>query len=535
MYFSLQLFVLQSGGVPGAVCPELQVARFLAPATAIYTALLALTLVLHEQIILFRSKFFKDHIVICGLGHKGTLLANRFREQGERVVVVEQDNTNDMIGECKQHGSVVLIGNAADPYMLRRARVQKAKHLISVCGDDGVNTEVAVNTRMLVANRTSRAISCLIHIVDLQLCELLRERGVKMGRSGTFRLEFFNVYESGARVLLDQYQPFNGGATDAGRAPHIVVVGIGRMGESVVINAARRWWDAGNKDGKRLRITLVDREAEDKGQSLLMRYPQLGRTCELAPLQIDIMSPVFEQARFLFDNSGNRDVNIIYICLDGDSFALSSALALHRSVRAHNVPIVVRMQNNTGLATLLREEDGIGDSYSNIHAFALLDHTCTPHLLFGGTFETLARAFHSDYVRNERAKGLTPLENPSMVPWEELPEHLKDSNREIAANIRTKIDAIGCDIIATSDWDVQPFKFSAEELELMATMEHKRWLEEKLREGWRYGPSRDDSTKIHPSLVPWSELSEAEKDKDRNPVRALPEFLAKARFQIYRL
>jgi len=534
MYLSLQLFVLQSGGVPGSVGPELQVARFLAPVIAIYTALLALTLVLHEQIILFRSRFLKDHIVICGLGRKGTLLANSFREQGERVVVIEQDDNNDMIGECKEHGSIVLIGNVADPYTLRRARVQRAKYLISVCGDDGINAEVAVNARILVANRTGRALSCLIHIVDLQLCDLLRERGVKMGRSGTFRLEFFNVYESGARVLLDEHQPFDGTAVDGDRAPHVVVVGIGSMGESVAVNAARRWWDAGNKDGKRIRITLVDREAEDKGQSLLMRYPQMGQTCELIPLQVDINSPSFEQVKFLFDKSENCDVNIIYVCLDGDSCALSSALILHRRIRAHNVPIVVRMHNDAGLATLLRAEDGI-DSYSNIHAFALLDRTCTPQLLFGGTFETLARAFHEDYVRNESAKGLTPLENPSMVPWEELPEHLRDSNREAAANIRTKLDAISCDITVTGGWDVHPFEFSPEELELMARMEHERWAEEKLREGWRYGPTRDDARKAHPSLVPWSELSEEEKDKDRNPVRGLPEFLAKARFQIYRL
>lgn len=535
MYFSLQLFVLQSGGVSGPVGPELHVARFLAPTIAIYTALMALTLVLHEQIILFRSKFFKDHIVICGLGRKGMLLSNRFREEGERVVVIEQDDNNGMISECKEHGSIILIGNAADPYMLRRARVHRAKHLISVCGDDGVNAEVAVNARKLVSNRNGRALSCLIHIVDLQLCKLLREREIKMGRTDAFRLEFFNVYESGARVLLDEYQPFDRMAVGGARAPHIVVVGIGRMGETVVVNAARRWWDAGNKDGKRLRITLVDREAEDKGQSLLMRYTQLERACELIPLQVDIKSPNFEQAEFLFDESGNCDVRITYVCLDGDSFALSSALTLHRRIREYDVPVVVRMNYDAGLATLLREEEGVRDSFNNIHAFGLLDRTCTPQLLFGCTYEILARAFHEDYVRNESEKGLTPLENPSMVPWEELPEYLRDSNRGAAEHIRTKLDAVGCDITITGDWDVQPFEFSSEELELMARMEHERWVEEKLREGWRYGPTRDDARKTHPSLVPWSELSEEEKDKDRNPVRALPEFLAKARFQIYRL
>lgn len=535
MYFSLQLFVLQSGGVTGPVGLELQVARFLAPAIAIYTALLALTLMLHEQIILLRSKFFKDHIVICGLGRKGMLLASGFREEGERVVVIEQDDNNSMISECKGHGSIILIGNAADPYMLRRARIGRAKHLISVCGDDGVNAEVAVNARKLVSNRGGRALTCLIHIVDLQLCNLLRERESKIARADAFRLEFFNVYESGARVLLDEYQPFDRTALEGASAPHIVVVGIGLMGETVVVNAARKWWDAGKQGGKRLRITLLDREAEDKGQSLLMRYPQLEQACDLIPMQVDIKSPIFEQAEFLFDENGNCDVGIIYVCLDGDSFALRSALTLQRRVKEHDVPIVARMNYDTGLTTLLQEEDKVRDSFSNIHAFGLLDRTCTPQLLFGCTYEILARAFHEDYVRNESAKGLTPLDNPSMVPWEELPEHLRDSNRGAVEHIRAKLDAVGCDVTITNDWDVQPFEFSSEELELMARMEHERWVEEKLREGWRYGPKRDDTKKIHPSLVPWSELSQEEKDKDRNPVRALPEFLAKARFQIYRL
>jgi hypothetical protein len=156
-------------------------------------------------------------------------------------------------------------------------------------------------------------------------------------------------------------------------------------------------------------------------------------------------------------------------------------------------------------------------------------------LLSGCTYEILARAFHDDYVQNEHAKGLTPIENPATVPWEELPEHLRDSNRRAVEHIHTKLNAVGCDIAMTGDWDVKPFEFTSEELELMAVMEHERWVEEKLSEEWRYGSSRDDTRKLHPSLVPWSELPEEERDKDRNPVRALPELLARARFQIYRL
>ena len=158
-----------------------------------------------------------------------------------------------------------------------------------------------------------------------------------------------------------------------------------------------------------------------------------------------------------------------------------------------------------------------------------------PHLIFGSTYETLARAIHEDYVRNEREKGNTPDTNPSMVPWEELPESLKESNRGQAEHIRVKLEAIGCDIAITTDWDTPLFQFSSEEVELLAKMEHERWVEERLRGGWKPGPVKNIEKKISDTLVPWDALSEENKDKDRITVEGIPAFLAKARFQVYQL
>ena len=37
-----------------------------------------------------------------------------------------------------------------------------------------------------------------------------------------------------------------------------------------------------------------------------------------------------------------------------------------------------------------------------------------------------------------------------------------------------------------------------------------------MEQGWTYGPARDDEKKEHPCLVPYEELSEDEKEYDRN-------------------
>ncbi len=57
---------------------------------------------------------------------------------------------------------------------------------------------------------------------------------------------------------------------------------------------------------------------------------------------------------------------------------------------------------------------------------------------------------------------------------------------------------------------------SLEELvEAMARNTHDVWSEGRIREGWAYGPRRDDTLKTHPCLIPYEQLPESEKEYDR--------------------
>lgn len=52
--------------------------------------------------------------------------------------------------------------------------------------------------------------------------------------------------------------------------------------------------------------------------------------------------------------------------------------------------------------------------------------------------------------------------------------------------------------------------------ELLAKNCHEVWAAGRVAQGWRYGPVRDDEKKETPCLVSYEELSEEEKDYDRN-------------------
>lgn len=56
--------------------------------------------------------------------------------------------------------------------------------------------------------------------------------------------------------------------------------------------------------------------------------------------------------------------------------------------------------------------------------------------------------------------------------------------------------------------------------EQIAEQVHDIWAEGRIAEGWVYGDKRDDANKTTPCLVPYSELSEAEREYDRRTAMA---------------
>lgn len=43
---------------------------------------------------------------------------------------------------------------------------------------------------------------------------------------------------------------------------------------------------------------------------------------------------------------------------------------------------------------------------------------------------------------------------------------------------------------------------------------HENWLEEKRRDGWKYGPVKNADTKEHPCFVPYDQLPPEQRAKD---------------------
>lgn len=174
------------------------------------------------------------------------------------------------------------------------------------------------------------------------------------------------------------------------------------------------------------------------------------------------------------------------------------------------------------------------------------------------TLERLAALNHQLYVEDMVARGYHygPVRDdvlhtrPLLTDYANLPEEAKQNNREAVQSIPEKLHAVGCSISSSS---AQEYTLTPADIEIMARLEHCRYLENAIRNNWRYGKDFNAALKFNPTLVPWDALSpsqlqqefpncytklgpgplsEEERQKDREPVKSYAVLLKRAGFVI---
>ena len=124
--------------------------------------------------------------------------------------------------------------------------------------------------------------------------------------------------------------------------------------------------------------------------------------------------------------------------------------------------------------------------------------------------ESIAIAIHEDYRKNNPRSRFD-------MPWDSLPEDIRQSNRDQAGELTGYIDLLGLTVCACADGkNAEHIEQLADaQIETVARHIHEVWMKSKEAAGWVYGRVRDDEKKFHPMLVPYDELEDAEKEKDR--------------------
>jgi hypothetical protein len=544
VYYSLQLFVLDAAPLQNATrLPwQLHIARFAAPAVTIYVIFLTVQALLGQRLMQARIRLMRGHSILCGPQDTVRRLAEQIRrETGGKVVIVSSGARR-----APSRGQLEVVGDPRQCQVLERAGMDRARELIAVGPDSVLNAEVAIAVHAV--NREKRtAVTCYAEAQDTELFQAVV--GQEVGPGEVNRLDSFNRHDRTARALLEQLPPWP--PSDPRSA--VLVIGYGGLGR-VLVDRLVQFWSGGTVSGGPIpRLCVLDpdvpvgvverRHADARGRVTVSA--RRGDPSWLTSID-DLLVPAA-------DGSGSVPGRV-YVCLDDDAAGIAVGDTALRLLAGEETTIVVAVPHSSVLgqaavgtdldkeASGRRPEDGPSGptavrtiKAARLVLVSVVRTVYTIAAMRTGMNEQLAKAIHETYLRHAIDRGDSVEYNDSVRPWNQLPGHLKDSNREQAWDIGRKLAMIGLSAIPRGSSDGGGgVTLTDRDVEKLAKAEHRRWMNERMAKGWRHGPGRDNDHKLHPDLVDWEYLSEESRDKDRSAVRAIPEHLAAAGLQIVR-
>ncbi|QDU78834.1 Voltage-gated potassium channel Kch [Polystyrenella longa] len=88
-----------------------------------------------------------NHVIVCGFGRVGRILARELTESGQEFVVIDTDQ--ERLQEAENNGLFVIIGDATEEKILDAAGVKKARVVASVLPNDAANVFITLTVREL--------------------------------------------------------------------------------------------------------------------------------------------------------------------------------------------------------------------------------------------------------------------------------------------------------------------------------------------------------------------------------------------------
>jgi hypothetical protein len=344
------------------------------------------------------------------------------------------------------------------------------------------------------------------------------------------RLRVFNESELIARRIFNEFPPdVNVAQTD--QRVHVLLVGLSSVGQAIVQQMARM---GHYRSGLKPKITIVDRDIEAKWSSLSFSLPAVEDCIVVEKIEIDVDHITPKMLDQWLEDAD--PITMVYVCRKNEISNLRIArLLLNRQIekaRQKNMTIADVVALDPPGGSVLSDFYIFGNHGGHFHLFSLVgvdgnaEGSAVSGCLLTDIDDSWARSIHDAY----RAKDLAKIEqnpdhqiHPNSRPWDDLPENIRDANRMVADHFEIKMRAVGCRLGVIDE--VQEITLSKDELEVLSIMEHGRWWADRALNGWRVGSTRDDAQKIHPNMVPYEDLSEADKQKDRDSVMEMTKIM----------
>jgi RyR domain len=467
---------------------------------------------------------FGHIILVPGKGPVGRAMLRDAQVRDLRAVAVAPDLLANERFRMEEYGLPVL---NADPYLdatWHQTRADHAGLVVVSHGTDIDNLNIVVTIAdALRSNPHGDGPILLVTLESEALAEQVDGALDSAARGSSLRYRRLSVPDEAARMIFLE-PPLSARKVDRAQPSHIIIIGLGAGARAVLRQALTLGQDTVSSGPT---VTVLAPDKELAAEALLRPdvVPAYVATLRLVPC--DLTSGVPEAVLDTMLSDAPPAV-LACVCLTDDA-AVTVGIALSRHAALREWPdftIAVHQGREDRFLQLLARENTVS-GHARLRPFGGILPAGTLQRLQTESDDTLPRAVHEHYLETLRRLD-TPGGTP--IPWDALPENMRHANRAAADHMAVKLAGIGCRV---ARGELGAFAFTGAEIDGLACMEHRRWSAERLLRGWRLG-ARDDHQRFHPDLIPFEDLPEGAREKDRDAVRTMPEILALAGLSIRR-
>lgn len=496
---------------PGKAPWQLIVAQFAVPGIALFSAAQLFLLGVRKNLrkALARHKF--RHTIVCGLGDIGLQVVQNLRSAHQPVVAVDLVGDSPGAATCESSGVPVVQGDAKNPQVLTSAGIRRAQTAVICTGSDSENIAIAMQIKAAHPKGTVLKTGKLQVLAEMRN-DWMHKRLMASGRStlGSAEVDvrLFNPFTNAARMLIRQlHLP----PAPEFEARTFVVAGFGAYGREIALHLIRSFPVA---LGAKLKILVLDDRADEFRETFPVTNPVAAELAEFEFVKAKVEPGSSEMQKTVSATLESCGPLLgVALGLGDDEVSLCAALEmrslLDRTGHVH-APVYVRLEHYRQLGELVRATESFASINDRLQVFGTLEETLNPEVLFGSTLDRFAQALHEDYRRRSQEQ-INPQAN---VPWHALPELMKLSNRWRADHTPLLLE-VAC---------LQPAKdvkmpavnaLPAEAIERLAQLEHRRYtIERRL------------ALEHNPHIPSWEQLTEPQKQYNRNEIARLPAIMA---------
>src|SRR5690242_13557749 len=535
VFRTAQLVTLQFPDLHSSPSLVLQIARLAVPIVAILASFQVLVAAVTRPARLALLPRISDHIVVCGSGSGSidmteaalTALAAR----GRQVVLVIPNISNQQRANLESIGLTVIDGDPSQTATIKSLHLSRAAAMFVLGDDDVANINIAVAALPALDARPTELPALVLAVkidreqlaveLDTTLDKLSRRRGVRYHRLSPtrecVRLELLRF----APALVKR---------DRTAASHVLIVGLNGDWRPTIAQIMVATQDNATK--RPVLTFAVDRSEAEALERWRKGKPELDLVLEIAVLMRDT-DAALPSSEVCAPWAKAYPPPQLAIILRQDADAIASMLALRRPgncLATEAVPILVQQSKDDRLLSSLAHMDVSDRDLTNLVAIGGLVRAETIERILDRKGDEMAIALHAHYLSEAKNLGVGPT--ASIAAWDELPENLRNANRSSVEHAPILFAAAGYQLVASRQ--IKSSVLSAEDIELMAQVEHRRWMADRIERGWHFAANRDDRLLLHPDLIPYEQLSAAGKQKDRNAVQTLARIMTQQGFAIVR-